>query len=827
MAVFPAAGLEVLEPIGAGENGGVFLVETREGRRCALKILDARVVDLAAMRMAFARLEKGGWPARVLPVLAAELDEEPVYLLTELEDVRHGSLQDVDFSEPHADAGAVVRTIARGLAEMHAKGVAHANLKPSNVFLRDDDIWLADWAMGNVKPGMAFTDAVLYQAPEQLEEPVYDCGEEGFRRDVYAFGALSYRLLTGKFPRCHKTFSLVTPAPGEFHKEGICADFLKVAANVRAHQRVEWEEDFLDKRMRGIIDRCLDLESGKRPRDMMQVAGELGVWQHEMGIPAGEKRGGKRSSRRAVYIGGGFVVAVLALGGLWRLAVSQLNQTRAERDMERQRLSALRTASAAEIAEAQARATLAEQAARYARELAETRLETSRIISDRLFEWGMEKGRRDLPALEGRMQRLAQLERYYQDVLERIKGDPRLEEETMRVKLQLAEVSIAAGDAQRAGQRLADAMSAWEKSSPDGGMKMRLATDSLLLALSHYARGDSEAEAAFAAAREKLTAARGNGVDETRREQLLAILDYHEAKLFSSRGEDAKALEQLMRATQSLRKLAAESPEAAILRSELAACHLSSATILEAMGNLGDAREVRLLASAELIKLLNKNPKDISLRLDLAGCYGGIAEAAVLSGDVGAADQMGESAMKVVDGILLEQPDNAQALAIKAAQLGLRAGLRRERGPAVEAAADLDEGIRLLEGMRASSPAQALVSYRLALLYWQKGRMLGGEGNREEEARLLRMARSILAKLEGSRNEQGPRDEQVRLSSAYMLGDLGHSLDLAGHLDEAKRTFEEAIAVWETLLSSRPQSEEYSEGLEWCRRRVKNLNEAK
>jgi hypothetical protein len=31
------------------------------------------------------------------------------------------------------------------------------------------------------------------------------------------------------------------------------------------------------------------------------------------------------------------------------------------------------------------------------------------------------------------------------------------------------------------------------------------------------------------------------------------------------------------------------------------------------------------------------------------------------------------------------------------------------------------------------------------------------------------------------------------------------------------------VVLWESLLKSRPQSEEYSEGLAWCRQRLEDL----
>jgi tetratricopeptide (TPR) repeat protein len=357
----------------------------------------------------------------------------------------------------------------------------------------------------------------------------------------------------------------------------------------------------------------------------------------------------------------------------------------------------------------------------------------------------------------------------------------------------------------------------------DGEMRMRIATNRLLLAILKQSHFAADAPESFAKARKAFEEVPRTGMDESRIDQMMAVLDFHEAQLLSALGNDNQALEQLMRATQTLNRLADEQPDAAVLRSELAACYLSSATILEGIGNLGDAREVRTLAMRALAKLLEENPDDMNVKLELAGCMGAMAEACVLSGDVTGAESLSREAMVHLEEILLRQPDNTEAVARRAAQLGLRAGILRDRGFAQEALEDYEEGVRILESMRASSRGQALISYRLALLLWQKGKMLGMDGKRDREIELLGRAKSLLAELEAGKETGGPRHEQIQRSAVYVLGDLGHALQISGQKDKALEAFREALVLWESLARSRPRSEEYSEGLVWCRQRVKEM----
>ena len=702
----------------------------------------------------------------------------------------------------------LVRSLARALAGMHQRRVAHGNLKPGNVFLTDDgEALLSDWTMGNM-PGVKdfqFTDAVLYQAPEQLRDPSGYLDEVGYRWDVFSFGVLAYRILTGRFPRCHETFDFVAPAAGVTRKDGIHADLLKIARNLDSQPEVSWPDaaqNALEAGFREWIDRCLPLDPAKRPATMMEVAAGFDAIENKATLAAerevltDQRRRAERRAWRTLFFAGTATATAVVLGGLWQLAGSQLLKERRERKDDAKALTVARDSAEAAQSEAEAKMAEAQQALRYEQELSMARLEASRLIGDRLFAWAMEKGNRRLPPLDGRELRLKRLERYFQDFLTRTADISALADERARARLQLSEISLAAGDAPLASKRLGEALAAWAALPMDADLKFRIATNSLLLALLRQADRDAEAGPSFVVARQALGAVSRTEVDAERLDQLLAILDFNEAKLLAARGDDAKALEQLMRATQTLNRIADQRPDAAILRS---------------------------LATVELAKLLKEKPGDFQLRLDLAGCYAAMAESTVLSGDIAGAEQLSTEAMKLLDLLVVEQPDNAEAVSRKASQLGLRAGIQRDRGFSAEAMTDYDEGIRMLEGIHASAPGNAMVSYRLALLWWQKGRMLGMAGRLDEEIALIRKARDLLGKLEAGRSAAAPRPEQLQSSGAYLLGDLGHALQLANRKDDAVHAFSDAVGMWESLLASRPKSEEYSEALAWCRQRLGDL----
>jgi len=836
-------GLEVLGLIGTGESGRVFAAKDDDGHVVAVKVFEAMAINRGLIARMTERLETGGWPEGVMEVESADLEGRPACWVVPMCAESDGEGEDVVWhvrslqqrldQHPGEQSWGVVREIGKALAGMHGKRVAHGNLKPGNVFFDESGkAKLGDWTLGNM-PGIThfdFTDALLYQSPEQLVDPNGYFEEAGYGWDVYAFGTLAYRMLTGRFPRCDETFTAVAPAPGETKKEGIHADAAKMARNLLAQPDVTWPgeaRNSLEKGYREWISRCLSLDTLARPDSMVAVM--AGMERVETDIEAEEtrenlmdqRRRAERSGRRVTFYAGMATAACAVLGGLWYLAQNQLKQERTERTNEKIFLDAKASDAVDKMTVAVREEDEAVQAMEYQRDLGLARLESSRMIGDRLFDWAMEKGHRDLPALDGRDLRLKRLERYFEDFLRRTGEIKSLDDERARVRLQLAEVSLAAGDAEAAEKRLAEAIDGWIGEAMDGETKMRLGRDALLLALLKDGKGDKAAMEAFRKARDALAAVPQVEVDKDRLQQLVAILDYHEAKLLASKGDDAKALEQLMGATKKLNELADARPDVAVLRSELAACYLSSATILEGIGSLGDAREVRTLAAGEMVRLLKEKPGDVELRLELAGCYGAMAEASVLAGDVEAAEQVSGEAMTLLDGVLQERPDSTVAATRKAAQLGLQAGLLCDQGKSEEAMKAFEEGIKLLE--RQGSDRDGMVSYRLSLLWWQKGRMLGYGGKKDEELALLGKARETLRGLEADGETSGIGAEELQRSSAYLLGDLAHALELSKKTDEAKDIYKEAVLFWESLLKSRPQSEEYREGLEWIRQRAKGV----
>lgn len=828
------------ELLGAGPSGAVFRALRPDGSAVAVKLLDGMAVNRVLLEKACRRLEQGDWPVGVLEVIEADFRSRPAARVTRcLADLQEDGqwmprcLQHrlVDF--PGEDSWKVVMELADALASLHGRQVAHGNLKPGNVFFDDGgNLVLVDWALGNM-PGighMEFTDACLYQPPEQLRSAEGYLEEQGYRWDVFAFGVITYRLLVGGFPRCDATFQQVAPPPGKTAKEGVSADLQKIARDLESQPVIEWSSEptnELEARLREIIDECLAIEPLARPANGMELRrrfreAELVVEEEQKrDAVLDQRRRSQRVAWRASLTAGALLVGAVVLALLWQLTRSQLVGEIDGRKNDVEQLRARVAVVEGERDDALLHEQVAEDTLKTEQSIWLARVEESRAIGDKLFSWALEKGHRKLPPLDGRELRLARLDSYFTKFLERTEGVVGLADERARARLQLAEISLANGKPKLAAERLEKAISGAEDLD-DGNIEMRLATDRLILALLLQDANDGQASAAFLVARQALESVPQSQVDGERVIQLLSILDIHESRELAAAGEDARALELLHRATENLNQLADRRPETSILRSELVSCYLSSATILDGMGEMGDARAVRTLAADALIALIKEQPGDLNLRLELAGCYGAIADSSLLAGDVGNAEAMSKAAVKLLTEVLPQRPDSVVARSRLAAQRGLMAGIQRDRGKPEKAMELYDEGLRLLEDLTVGEKADPLAKYRFILLTWEKGKMLGFSGKRDEEIeyeqRAVKMMDELLESPYGVSHS-----ERLQRSLGYLLGDLGHAAQVGKNSELGASVFNRAVKLWEKLVRDRPGNEEYEEALDWNRQRLDAL----
>jgi hypothetical protein len=221
----------IVAQIGAGACGRVFRAR-RDGadRDVALKLLDPQLVGDADATYRFARearLASALAHPRLVPVLDAGDDRGAPYIAMELVEGTTLEQRLASGALPWEEAVRIAAGILEGLQALHAAGIVHRDVKPSNVLLdakgepRLTDFGLALTADSTriTKTG-AFIGTLRYIAPEIMTgEPATAAS------DLWSTGFVLYRMLTGRN-------ALDAPTSGEFVQVLLSAQIQPPTAHV-------------------------------------------------------------------------------------------------------------------------------------------------------------------------------------------------------------------------------------------------------------------------------------------------------------------------------------------------------------------------------------------------------------------------------------------------------------------------------------------------------------------------------------------------------------------------------------------------------------------
>src|SRR5687768_3979925 len=213
---------------------------------------------------------------------------------------------------PMTDVIGFMRDVAKALAYAHDQGVVHRDIKPDNVLLTSGSAVVTDFGVAKAlsasktqAPGGTLTQVgtslgtPAYMAPEQAAaDPDTD-----HRADIYAFGVMSYEMLTGSPP-----FAGRTPQK------------LLAAHMGERPERIEAIRADVPPLLGELVMRCLEKEPNLRPQSAIELVKVLETVTSGGGYPAMPAilLGGQR---RLATVLGMYAAAVIAVAIVARAAV--------------------------------------------------------------------------------------------------------------------------------------------------------------------------------------------------------------------------------------------------------------------------------------------------------------------------------------------------------------------------------------------------------------------------------------------------------------------------------------------------------------------------
>ncbi|RBP40434.1 serine/threonine protein kinase [Roseimicrobium gellanilyticum] len=849
-------GLELQDLIGKGSCGAVYRAvvgETREA--CAVKVFSSMAINRKLLTIGMRGLQQMPEHPGILKVHHFDFDKAPYHVAVPLvgfmtEDAQRRkhwetpTLEGCCGTVPPDEAWRYIYEVCDSMAWLHKHNLVHCNLKPRNVLLEDDQASatkIGDPVQGWIGGVHHFdtTDHFLYIPPEQAEHPDA-LATHGTSWDVYAFGVLAYRLLTGKFPRAEEELEREIREQANFNGTVRTVDNGAILAAVRAQHDIEWPKkptSKWDERRKQILEKCLALDPKLRWPDLREVMREFEKLEADYLLEDAREKIGiekRRQARRVMLLRTMvqvlFVALVAAAGyGLWYGYDKYTKWQHAEKATaviakEKEEGEKAREGKITDLA------TKLQQA-KEAERLASSNLQMSQAAVDQFLTQLLQ-----LPAGLGLQAEISQ--KHVNDALAFCEQErPRLEKDESQLPLRATNYFNTAQLLMRKNQQK-EAKAWFEKARSTLNLLLQrepthadVTRRQIMLGRTCRWLGTMKAEEGhrveasqyFKEAVAALTPALEKNPKDRNARVECAMAWYELGKRSRRDGETAVAVNALGRVPTLMdAKVVGEelTPQEQFL---LARSRIEQALSLRDEGRLDEAMRALFDSMEVMVKLVEKSaPHNQEQALTLAEAYIEFGE--IVSGKLGTTDA--KDAQAEAQAILMElvrtQPQWAEARYLLARNYGALAALERDQGNATEARTKQESAVKTLEDLSKDNPDNTRFLTEYARQKGAHAQMLCDLNKAKDAVPIAKEGvdrlEELMQKNDASLDELDRKACGVLLAQLY--GILGQSGEAAKDSKLAKSSFAKASEHWEALKSRHGHDETIDAGLNWSKERL-------
>lgn len=123
-----------------------------------------------------------------------DLNQEPYFTMNYLSHSR--TILEASIGLAEESKIKLIQQLLQGLAYLHRHGILHRDLKPGNVLVADQSVYILDFGLASTsKRSVNIAGSMPYIAPEILQEQTYSKAS-----DLYSVGIIAFEMFAGRHP---------------------------------------------------------------------------------------------------------------------------------------------------------------------------------------------------------------------------------------------------------------------------------------------------------------------------------------------------------------------------------------------------------------------------------------------------------------------------------------------------------------------------------------------------------------------------------------------------------------------------------------------------